>query len=73
MVCRTVYIVQAAYVTQGFAPRAHAALQEPLQYIQRLIRQGLPPTQSIIQRFASEIAKKELVYTRLIALSRITR
>jgi hypothetical protein len=33
---------------------------ELLRYIKRLTRQGLPPTQSMIQRFALEIAKKEL-------------
>jgi hypothetical protein len=34
--------------------------QELLRYIERLTRQGLPPTRSMIRRFASEIAKKEL-------------
>jgi hypothetical protein len=33
---------------------------ELLRYIERLTRQGLPPTRSMIRRFASEIAKKEL-------------
>jgi hypothetical protein len=34
--------------------------QELLRYIERLIRQGLPPTRPMIRRFASDIAKKEL-------------
>ncbi|KAF2843860.1 hypothetical protein T440DRAFT_411275, partial [Plenodomus tracheiphilus IPT5] len=34
--------------------------QELLRYIERLTRQGLPPTRSMIQNFASQIAKKEL-------------
>jgi hypothetical protein len=34
--------------------------QELLRYIERLTKQGLPPTQSMIQNFASQIAKKEL-------------
>ena len=34
--------------------------QELLSYIKRLTRQGLPPTQPMIQRFASSIAGKEL-------------
>ena len=33
---------------------------ELLRYIERLTRQGLPPTRPMIRRFASEIAKKEL-------------
>jgi hypothetical protein len=33
---------------------------ELLRYIERLTKQGLPPTRSMIRRFASEIAKKEL-------------
>ena len=34
--------------------------QELLRYIERLTRQGLPPSRPMIRRFASEIAKKEL-------------
>jgi hypothetical protein len=34
--------------------------QELLRYIERLTRQGLPPTRPMIRRFASDIAKKEL-------------
>jgi hypothetical protein len=34
--------------------------KELLRYIERLPRQGLPPTRPIIRRFASDIAKKEL-------------
>jgi DNA-binding transcriptional regulator YhcF (GntR family) len=34
--------------------------QELVRYIERLTGQGLPPTQPIIRRFASQIAKKEL-------------
>jgi phage protein D len=34
--------------------------QELLQYIERLTRQGLPPTRSMIRNFGSQIAKKEL-------------
>jgi hypothetical protein len=34
--------------------------KELLRYIERLIRQGLPPTRPMIRRFASDIAKKEL-------------
>jgi hypothetical protein len=34
--------------------------QELLRYIERLTRQGLPPTRPMILRFASDIAKKEL-------------
>ncbi|KAF2844268.1 hypothetical protein T440DRAFT_525826 [Plenodomus tracheiphilus IPT5] len=34
--------------------------QELPRYIERLTRQGIPPTRSIIQNFASQIAKKEL-------------
>ena len=33
---------------------------ELLRYIERLTSQGLPPTRSMIRRFASQIAKKEL-------------
>jgi hypothetical protein len=33
---------------------------ELLSYIERLTRQGLPPTRPMIRRFASDIAKKEL-------------
>jgi hypothetical protein len=33
---------------------------ELLRYIERLTRQGLPPTRPMIRRFASDIAKKEL-------------
>jgi hypothetical protein len=33
---------------------------ELLRYIERLTRQDLPPTRPMIQRFGSEIAKKEL-------------
>jgi hypothetical protein len=33
---------------------------ELLRYIERLARQGLPPTRPMILRFASDIAKKEL-------------
>jgi hypothetical protein len=33
---------------------------ELLRYIERLTRQGLPPTRPMIRRFASKIAKKEL-------------
>lgn len=34
--------------------------QELLRYIERLTRQGLPLSQPMIRRFASDIAKKEL-------------
>jgi hypothetical protein len=34
--------------------------QELLRYIERLTRQGLPPTRPMIRRFASDIAKREL-------------
>ncbi|KAF1361313.1 hypothetical protein EJ07DRAFT_111794 [Lizonia empirigonia] len=34
--------------------------QELLRYIERLTRQGLPPTRPMIRRFASEIARSEL-------------
>ncbi|KAF1928461.1 uncharacterized protein M421DRAFT_63035 [Didymella exigua CBS 183.55] len=34
--------------------------QELLRYIERLTRQGLPPSRPMIRRFALEIAKKEL-------------
>jgi hypothetical protein len=34
--------------------------QELLQYIRKLTEQGLPPTQAMIRRFGSDIAKKEL-------------
>jgi hypothetical protein len=34
--------------------------QELLRYIERLTRQGLPPTRPMIRRFASSIARKEL-------------
>jgi hypothetical protein len=34
--------------------------KELLRYIERLTRQGLPPTRPMIRRFASDIAKKEL-------------
>jgi hypothetical protein len=34
--------------------------QELLRYIERLTRQGLPPTRPMIRRFASDITKKEL-------------
>jgi hypothetical protein len=34
--------------------------KELLRYIERLVSQGLPPTRSMIQRFASDIVKKEL-------------
>jgi hypothetical protein len=33
---------------------------ELLRYIERLTRQGLPPTRPMIRRFASDIAKREL-------------
>jgi hypothetical protein len=33
---------------------------EFLRYIERLTRQGIPPTRPMIRRFASGIAKKEL-------------
>jgi hypothetical protein len=33
---------------------------ELLRYIKRLTERGLPPTQAIIRRFASDIAKREL-------------
>jgi hypothetical protein len=34
--------------------------QELVRYIERLTRQGLPPTRPMIRRFASDITKKEL-------------
>ncbi|KAF2823131.1 hypothetical protein CC86DRAFT_259839, partial [Ophiobolus disseminans] len=34
--------------------------QELLRYIERLTRQGLPPTRPMIRRFASDIVKREL-------------
>ncbi|KAF2851074.1 hypothetical protein T440DRAFT_79185 [Plenodomus tracheiphilus IPT5] len=34
--------------------------QELLRYVEHLTRQGLPPTRSMIQNFALQIAKKEL-------------
>jgi hypothetical protein len=34
--------------------------KELLRYIERLTRQGLPPTRPMIRRFASDITKKEL-------------
>ncbi|KAF2844228.1 hypothetical protein T440DRAFT_473560 [Plenodomus tracheiphilus IPT5] len=40
--------------------RRHQDEQELLRYIEHLTRQGLLPTRSMIQNFASQIAKKEL-------------
>jgi hypothetical protein len=34
--------------------------QELLRYIDRLTRQGLPPTRAMIRNFGSQIAKREL-------------
>ncbi|KAF2820785.1 hypothetical protein CC86DRAFT_304132 [Ophiobolus disseminans] len=34
--------------------------QELLRYIERLTKQGLPPSRPMIRRFASQIAKREL-------------
>ncbi|KAF1922316.1 uncharacterized protein M421DRAFT_413138 [Didymella exigua CBS 183.55] len=46
--------------------------QELLRYIERLTRQGLPPSQPIIRRFALEITKKSLEKARLINISSAT-
>ncbi|KAH8634158.1 pogo transposable [Alternaria alternata] len=47
----------AAHNRQAVRPQQE---QELLRYIERLTRQGLPPTWSMIRRFASSIAGKEL-------------
>ncbi|KAF2832659.1 hypothetical protein CC86DRAFT_390650 [Ophiobolus disseminans] len=55
---------------QVLHPQQEQAL---LRYIERLTRQGLSPTRPMIRNFGSQIAKKSLAYTGLIALSSATR